>query len=313
MKIARGREQLEEFWETAKGLAFPEEVVPGREHYHEAQLHLGGDSWLNYGEAGQGETLLFVHGWANNWYSWIPVAERLKGRYRVVMLDLPGYGDSSPLSHYSVAGMADSVAAFLSGLGVRPVAVVGLSMGTFVVADLACRYPNLLEKLILISPVFRLRSHAETGAKVLHQVLESVNRRPLTQTLVKKVVERRLVAYAVSKYFNMYRFNRFLIDAYGTVGKKKMTKEAFIGMGLAVSQYDMEAAVAKIKVPALYIYGQADKYVPPLEAQQLVNQLSGDHRFAILPEAGHIVNLEQADLVAQEIEGFVSSSSGGQR
>ena len=65
---------------------------------------------MNVAEIGQGKPLVFIHGWSNNWVGWTLLAEKLAPRYKLYLMDLPGFGDSDPLPKYTVEKEADYVA-----------------------------------------------------------------------------------------------------------------------------------------------------------------------------------------------------------
>ena len=61
-----------------------------------------GDILLNVAIAGQGEPLIFIHGWSNSWIGWTLLARQLSSYYTLYMVDLPGFGDSDSLPRYSL-------------------------------------------------------------------------------------------------------------------------------------------------------------------------------------------------------------------
>ena len=284
------------------------------------------------GEASKGKTIILIHGWTNNWQGWIPVAKLLTDHYRVVMVDLPGYGDSlapkpeytavapAPLynlvriyklnakyntSHYTLEKQADWLADFCHHERIKPIAVIGMSMGTFVASVFAQRHPDLAKSVILIGPVLKT-SHSPRLAQAFQKTLELVNGHQFGENLVKQLVSRRLYAYLVAKYINMYRFNRFLIDAYGLIGKQKMTKEAFIQMGISAGKCSIEDTLAGIKSPLLLIWGKADKLTNPQIGQAILKNKGIKFDQVVIPQAGHIVNLEKPKAVAEAIKKFLS-------
>jgi pimeloyl-ACP methyl ester carboxylesterase len=95
----------------------------------------------------QGETLLMLHGGTVAGWMWGPQVPAFAD-YRVLVPDLPGFGDSNQLPWRSTAEAADALAAVL---GETPVHVVGLSLGSTVAVHLAARHPRLVTSLFLTS------------------------------------------------------------------------------------------------------------------------------------------------------------------
>ncbi len=95
---------------------------------------------LNHVRFGSGSPLLLVHGLGAGWRSWKPVIDELAARREVIAVDLPGFGETPPLTgEVSIATLTDSVAEFIHEQGLDGVATVGQSMGGRIVLELARR------------------------------------------------------------------------------------------------------------------------------------------------------------------------------
>lgn len=115
-------------------------------------------------EAGQGEPLLLIHGVGLRAEAWEPQAEALAGTHRVVAVDMPGHGGSSPLPER--ARLPDFVAwagQVVQALGLGPVNVAGHSMGALVAAGLAVEEPGLVRRLAVLNAVFRRSPEARAA------------------------------------------------------------------------------------------------------------------------------------------------------
>jgi pimeloyl-ACP methyl ester carboxylesterase len=95
---------------------------------------------LNHIRRGRGRPLLLVHGLGAGWRSWAPIVEQLAEHREVIAVDLPGFGDTPPLTgEVSIASLTDSVADFIREQGLDGVATAGQSMGGRMVLELARR------------------------------------------------------------------------------------------------------------------------------------------------------------------------------
>ena len=117
------------------------------------------DGSLHYNEAGEGEALICVHGGgsgANAWDNTKWVLEGLSARFRVLMLDLPGYAGSTNLEAApgarSARSYARAVRGFMDALGIGPAHLFGPSMGATPMIRLAHDQPDRVMKLVLKSP-----------------------------------------------------------------------------------------------------------------------------------------------------------------
>jgi pimeloyl-ACP methyl ester carboxylesterase len=121
---------------------------------HRAEWLTAGDVRVRAVRGGQGDTtLVFLHGYLESMLSFRGPFDRLATHYKVVALDIPGFGLSDkPAGPYDLAAQAARLADFLDRWTTGPVVLVGHSMGGELAADLALRRPARVVALVLISP-----------------------------------------------------------------------------------------------------------------------------------------------------------------
>lgn len=108
---------------------------------------------LFYEESGRGEPILFHHGYTGSHDSWPPVIARLDDRYRCIMLDSRGAGDSArPDDGYTLAQFAQDVVGMADHLGLDRFTYVGHSMGGVIGMQLGLAHADRLERLVLVAP-----------------------------------------------------------------------------------------------------------------------------------------------------------------
>ena len=86
---------------------------------------------LHYTDTGAGPALVFIHGFCEDSGMWDGLAAHFKDRYRVICIDLPGFGRSEAVKDISIKGMAEAVHAVVKALQPGPVALLGHSMGGY--------------------------------------------------------------------------------------------------------------------------------------------------------------------------------------
>lgn len=108
---------------------------------------------IAYVDKGAGaKTLVLIHGNFSSCYHYEPLYKLIEEDYRVIAMDLRGYGDSSYNNGFdSLHELADDVVALLKELKVEKAVVAGWSLGGCVAMSLTARYPEMVEKLILIA------------------------------------------------------------------------------------------------------------------------------------------------------------------
>lgn len=109
-----------------------------------------------YREAGEGEPLVLIHGVGMQSAAWGPQVEALSSAHRVIALDMPGHGGSSPLPAGSgLEAFVDWAARAIRGLGLGRVNLAGHSMGSLIAAGVAVEHPDLILRVALVNGVHR--------------------------------------------------------------------------------------------------------------------------------------------------------------
>jgi 3-oxoadipate enol-lactonase len=107
---------------------------------------------IHYEVRGEGQPIVFLHGLGASWKMWTPQIETFSSKYKMIMLDLRGHGESTktfPNNQFTAKVMAEDIKMFLDKLEIRKVYLVGLSYGSVTAQLFASKYPNYIEKLVL--------------------------------------------------------------------------------------------------------------------------------------------------------------------
>lgn len=257
---------------------------------------------------GKGRPIVLIHGLTNSWEGHIPIATHLSHTYRVIIPDLPGYGDSGRLPWYTIETMALYLSKLLRGIHVHPIAIAGLSMGGLVAAEFARAYPKQTKTAVIMGPLLNDKHRGINAAKYFFGFVSFI---PGGRWMLKKIVDTGWIAYFFAKYVNMYRFDKHLIDRYGMRGKKMMSKDAYVEMGISAAEYDLEKTLLGLLIPTLLVYGSHDKMSRPSYARQVIGGKS-HLRLAVIEKAGHIVSLEKSQETARAMTKFLQSLGPGQ-
>jgi len=216
---------------------------------------------------------------------WSGTAQALAGHCRVIVPDLPGFGESAlGNADRSIAGMADDVAALLDSLGIARSVVGGLSMGGYVALAFAARHCARLEGLIL----------ADTRATADSAVARAGRADALT--LVEKqgvaaLVERQLTALLSPTASESVR------EQVRGLGKQ-IPEGVLAGIRALRDRPDRQAELASIACPTLVIVGREDTISSPAEMAGIASAIPGA-RLVEIVGAGHLSNLENPhDFVA---------------
>lgn len=223
-------------------------------------------------DATVGPDFVLVHGIGVSSRSYGPTAAELARSGNVHLIDLPGYGASPRPGHdVGIAEHAASVAWYIRESGLERPVVVGHSMGTQVVAQLAVDEPDLIGRLVLIAPV--LWPDARRFWRAVGMLAVDGTREPPIVTLLA--------------------INDYLFRA----GVPYMIEQTPHLIG-----HRMEEVMAEVRVPTLVIGGHADPIVPLEWAQQIADTVEHGRFEAV--KGPHVAMFTDAAHVASLIAGF---------
>lgn len=260
---------------------------------------------IHYIVRGHGRGLVLIHGLFGHSFSWRRNLDALAAHFRVYALDLPGFGYSDrPRAYsYSFASAAELVREFAASQGESRIGVVGHSMGGAVALLCAANFPDLVERLALVSPVnpFATRGRVRIaigGTPVLGHALLAAGRvlgTPLGAFLLRYRLygdPKALDQETIEGYMQCLRGPRLI----------RAIRRVF-------SAWDVESvrrALPTVRQPALLIWGARDRVVPVSSAHALASALGAP--LQIIPAAGHLANEEAPDQVNRLLIDFFRSA-----
>jgi 3-oxoadipate enol-lactonase len=236
---------------------------------------------IAYSDEGQGRPLILLHAFAADRHLWQPQVLALSPHYRVITVDLRGFGasgktDGSPVD---MDRYADDIAALLKGLAIEQAVVGGISLGGYVVLALAQRHPHLLRGLILANT----RAGADTEQT-------RAARADLAQALQRKG------SAAITAFYGDKLFGPTMsLQAKQTVRDMLLRQhpQAMISALLGMARRpDRSAFLDQIALPTLIVSGTADPVIPSSESRFMHEHIRGG-TFVDITDAGHLSNLDK--------------------
>ena len=140
-------------WLLVRGEFARQRIVAGLSQH---ELDAAGFRWVvaeREADVANAPTIVMIHGFTGSKENWYPVARELRDRYRLVIPDLPGWGESErkPDADYGFVAQAERVAAFIRAVSPgKPVVLLGHSMGGGIAALVAARHPELVSHVGLL-------------------------------------------------------------------------------------------------------------------------------------------------------------------
>lgn len=243
--------------------------------------------WFELGEGGT--PLVLVHGFGGDLNNWLFNHPALAAERRVIALDLPGHGESAKaLQRGDLEELSETVLALLDHLDIPRAHLVGHSMGGAVCLGLARLAPHRVASLGLIASVGL--GEAING-QYLQGFVAASSRNALKPQMVQLFADPALVTRQLLE--DMLKFKRL-----------EGVDQALQVLASALAdgdrqRYDLRSVLGQH--PALVIWGDKDAIIPASHAQGLEAQV------VIVPEAGHMVQMEAADTVNQHLLAFLRS------
>lgn len=239
---------------------------------------------ISYSDTGGGGTpVLLLHAFPFDSRMWEPQIESLGERFRFITPDLAGFGGSDAPedeSSYSVDSFAAQAKGVLDDAGVDSCVLAGLSMGGYISFAFLRKYRDAVSALVL----------ADTRAEA--DPPEGVEKRTNQQALVRNEGTAGFIDTLAGVILSEATREK-KPDVVEKVKELMANPDAgFIGALEAMkNRPDSSGELASIEVPTLIIVGEKDGITPP-DASRKMHEHIGGSRLVVIPEAGHISNLE---------------------
>jgi 3-oxoadipate enol-lactonase len=252
---------------------------------------------LAWEEAGEGPPVLLIHGLGYDRRGWGPLATILAERFRVVVFDNRGVGESdAPPGPYSIPQMAADAAAILDYAQVERVHLVGTSLGGMIAQELALRRPERISALVLSSttpggaaafpiPPPSAALYAAFADEPSHENLRSV---------VENALSRQAVATKPALVEEIFR--------YRLAHPPRL--ESWLAQAAAGSGFSALAELPTLEVPTLVIHGADDNVVDPRNSTLLAQAIPGAE-LVLMPDTGHLGFWERPFDFAAAVGGFL--------
>jgi pimeloyl-ACP methyl ester carboxylesterase len=265
---------------------------------------------IRFVEAGEGPPLLLVHGWLSNHLVWSDVLPRFSRTFRVVVPDLPGFGESEKPTPdryaYGFDAFAESLADLIAALELGRAAVCGAGLGGAVALTLAAEHPDLVDKLVLVGPLVYGPTMGAMGR---------IAPVPIVGPLVFKQLYGRALfrrwfrdhVYGEGPHVPWERVDR-LFDAFNAPASREA---AFATMLSMLDTRPIVARVPRVATPTLVAWGRDDKKNPVAQGRRLARELQRA-RFEVF-ECGPSPAEECPELFADVTGAFLSSKPASGR
>jgi pimeloyl-ACP methyl ester carboxylesterase len=220
--------------------------------------------------------MMHLHGFGLSGRYLLPTAEALAEEFHTLVPDLPGFGRSgNAIEPLDVTELAHAAAAFLDTQGIEKVTLVGNSMGCPVICEFGYKYPQRLERAILVSPAGGVNN--QPMPRALRQLSHDGLREPVR---LLRVVVPDYLRFGVPSTFRMFR---------------------------ALTQFPTLDRLLALDKPTLVVAGTRDPLMPgPARIREVSEQMEHRVVFVAIDGAAHAINFSHPGELSNVIRQFMA-------
>ena len=256
---------------------------------------------VHYRDEGRGPTLVLLHGTGASLHTWDAWTEALRGHFRVIRMDLPGFGLTGPNrgDDYRIETYVQFLEALRRRLDLDGFALAGNSLGGEIAWSYAVAHPTQVKALVLVDPagylidrpalVFRM-----ARIPALSWAMTKLDPGPLTEKTLRDC------------YADPSKVTPALVERYRKLALREGNRRAFVAR-VAQPAEDHSADIAGIRSPTLILWGAQDRLIPVAHAYRFQRAIPSA-RLVIYDSVGHLPMEESGERSAADADAFVSGA-----
>ncbi|KAB2903320.1 MAG: alpha/beta hydrolase [Anaerolineae bacterium] len=255
------------------------------------------------------QVALFIHGWSSSWYALSPIFQEFNRRYRVMAVDLPGYGESPRMKERAtIPAYADLLAKLIREVTDKPIVLIGHSMGGMISLTLTLRHPELVERMILICPT--ISGKLSMFINMFVSPITFLERSVITNRFISafepyfiQITDRlmRPASFADRTEIKEDEYTHLRADARRP-GQGRVRAECY----RAMRENDLRGKLSQVNKPALVIWGMEDNTVPLRDASVVATEWP-DADLRMIPNAGHWPQFETPVITRRYVKAFMGT------
>lgn len=254
------------------------------------KLNLANGLELAYEEAGEGKTVVLLHGFCGSHSYWDNVYPILAQNFHVIRMDLRAHGQSGELNgEFSIEDMADDVAGFLEKKNLKNVCLLGHSLGGYITLAFVEKFPNMLSGIGLIhSTAFPDSDEGKVNRDASIKKIKNEGLKDFVDQLVPKLFSKT--------------HNDKAQQVVKQIGYRTSQEGAIHTLKAMKLREDKRRVLQNINIPILLVAGKEDKVIPP----EKVFSAEGSNITKInLEKSGHMSMYEQPKELVSALSSFL--------
>ena len=241
----------------------------------------------------------FIHGAGGSSSIWFRQIRSFKEKFNILLIDLSGHGKSksrfseNSKEAYTFELITGDIIEVLNNLSIKKSHFVGVSLGTIIVRDIADRFPNLVESLVLAGAIlkFNIRSNM---LMIFGNFLRSI---------VPYILLYKLEAFIIMPKKNHRESRLLLVKECKKLNQKEFIRWCKLTRG--IKKVLKSQRQTDIKIPSLYVMGAEDHIFLP-SVRKSVSSFN-KAQLSVIENSGHVVNIDQPKKFNERVVKFLKS------
>lgn len=255
---------------------------------------------INYLVEGSGKPLILLNGIMMTVASWEPVAEPLRKDNTLIRLDLLDQGASEKQStNYEISDQADLVASFIKFLGYEKVNIVGISYGGYVGLNLASRYPDLVDRMVIFNSAADVD---ERDKEMFKQFIHVANLDDAYAFYLTTIPLFYSPTFYTTHNKWMKDREQLLIKFFENANYRQTVKR----LATSCLGHDVRKNLSKITAKTLIVNGEED-YLIPIDKQRFLLDNIPNSNLVSMGKTGHVSPYENPIVFTSLIYGFINN------
>jgi len=251
---------------------------------------------VRYRDEGAGPVVILLHGLCSSLETWDGWTRALKGEFRVVRVDLPGFGFTGPAvdaRRYSREGAVEFLRDFAAHLGVEHFSIVGNSLGGYIAWTYAVAHPDAVDRLVLVDPIGYQQKLPGLFAFASH---------PLIRPLARGMMPRSMLEGAIAEvYGDASKLTPEVKQRYFDLAMREGNKRSYVDVFTVLrneNDSSLSADIPRIHPPTLLLWGALDRWILPEQTKQWSRDLPSVS-IVIFCGLGHVPMEEAPELTVE--------------
>ena len=256
---------------------------------------------IHYRDEGSGPPVVLIHANFASLLGWDPWVEALQDSYRVVRMDMTSHGltGPDPTGDYSPERTLAVVEKFIEAMDLENFSIGGTSMGGTVAIHYTHKYPERIQKLILLSPGSLEGKERKSGPR---------GKVPDAAYVLKYIMPRALPEFMLRGGFgDKNKLTDELVDRWYDMWMREGNREAQLDRLQQYKPGDIEDIIRQLEVPTLLMWGEANttaKFEQAAEFQELLENVEL-LKYISYPGVGHMAVQEAGEATGRDVRAFL--------